>query len=433
MRVIKVCVLAVFAAVLVSPFAVTRSVEGQAATEAPADFDTFNSNGFTDNTTFAADKDVFEEVEGTGNGLGPIYNALSCRECHQNPISGGISQITEFRAGHDDQFGNFVAATVTINDGNTTIANRSLINDRAICPGIVTDANGVQHNFLQTNLQERCPGAENVRTFRTTTNTLGDGFVECIDSNTLNNISLSQPGQSGGQIQGLFIQVPVNEANNALRGGRFGWKNQHASLLSFAGDAYLNEMGITNRFNPTDVTSVCDTVPDPEDQTGTDGLADIDHFARFMRATKAPSRDLALAATSDAIAGQNIFNSIGCAICHVTTITTAPAGTVINGGAFTVPAALGNMNIHPYGDFLLHNVGTGDGIVQNGGPSSQNEMRTAPLWGSQTRDRLMHDGESLTRNDAILRHAGEATFVINNYRALSTTQKNQLVTFINSL
>jgi CxxC motif-containing protein (DUF1111 family) len=297
----------------------------------------------------------------------------------------------------------------------------------------VTDANGVQHNFLQTNIQERCPGAENVRTFRTTTNTLGDGFVECIDSNTLNNISLNQPGQSGGNIQGLFIQVPVNEANNVLRGGRFGWKNQHASLLSFAGDAYLNEMGITSRLDPTEVTGICDTVPDPEDHADAQGLADIDHFARFMRATKAPSRDLALAATSDAITGQNIFNSIGCAICHVPTITTAPAGTVINGGAFTVPAALGNKNIHPFGDFLLHDVGTGDGIVQNGGPASQNRMRTAPLWGVRTRDRLMHDGESLTRNDAILRHFGEANFVINNYLNLSTTQKNQLITYINSL
>jgi len=98
-----------------------------------------------------------------------------------------------------------------------------------------------------------------------------------------------------------------------------------------------------------------------------------------------------------------------------------------------VPAALGSKVIHPYSDFLLHNVGTGDGIVQNGPSDTANKMRTPPLWGVRTRDRLMHDGESLTRNDAILRHAGEATFVINNYRNLSTTQKNQLITFLNSL
>jgi CxxC motif-containing protein (DUF1111 family) len=424
----------VFAAALVSPFAFTRAALGDAATEAPADYDAFNSNGLTDQATFLADKTKFEEIEQTGNGLGPTYNAQSCRECHQNPISGAISQVTELRCGHEDSQGNFVNPTIFINDGQDSIPNRSLVNDRAICPGIVTDAHGGQHDFRQTNIQERVPGSENIRTFRTSLNTVGDGFVEAIDSNTLVAIANQERNESGGRINPLVIQVPVFESPGKTRVARFGWKNQMASLLSFSSDAYLNEMGISNPLNPTDVTTVCKVTTDPEDTPDPgDGLADIDHFARFMRALKAPSRDLALAATPDARAGQQIFNSIGCAICHVPSITTAPAGTVINGGAFTVPAALGNKIIHPFGDFLLHNVGTGDDIVQNGGQASADYMRTAPLWGVRTRDRLMHDGESLTRNDAILRHAGEATFVINNYKNLSTTQKNQLITFINSL
>jgi len=436
MKTLKIAVLLLFAAALVVPFAFTSSVEGQSATEAPAGMDTLTNN-FVSQATHELDRAEFEQVEGIPDGLGPIYNAQSCRECHQNTVTGGISQVTELRAGHNDFFGNFVAATLTINDGATTIANRSLINDRAICPGVVTDANGnIIFNFPNTNIQERVPGAENIRTFRTSLNTLGDGFVECVDSNSLVAIANSQPGQSGGQIAGQFIQVPVLESNNAVRGGRFGWKNQHASLLSFSADAYLNEMGITSRLQPTDVTSVCDTVADPEDHQidgRPAGFQDIDAFAEFMRASKAPSRDSQLAATSDAQAGSALFDQIGCAICHVRNITTAPAGTVINQGAFTVPPALGNKIIHPFGDFLLHNVGTGDGIVQNGGQSTANKMRTAPLWGMRTRDRLMHDGETLTRNEAILRHAGEANFVINNYIFLSTTQKNQLITFLNSL
>jgi len=423
MKLLKLFVFLVFAAVVALPFGFVQNVSGQAPTEAPADYDIINSNGFTTNAVFAADLDVFSEEDTPANGLGPVYNSTSCKNCHQQPIAGGISQITELRCGHEDGNGNFVNPSITINDGATTIPNRSLVNDRSVCPGILTDANGVQHNFLQTNIQERVPGTENIRTFRTTLNLLGDGFVEAVDSNTLVALANSEFNQSGGRINPLVIQVPVAEANNAVRVGRFGWKNQQASLLSFASDAYLNEQGITNRFNPTDVTSVCDIAADPEDTTGSDGLADIDHQARFMRALKAPSRDNALAATSDAVTGKNLFISIGCAICHVQTLTTAPAGTVINGGAFTVPAALGNKNIHPFGDFLLHNVGTGDDIVQNGGQASADFVRTAPLWGSRTRDRLMHDGESLTRNDAILRHAGEANFVINNYLNLSTTQQ----------
>jgi CxxC motif-containing protein (DUF1111 family) len=404
-------------------------VLSQSSSQAPTGFSTPTlnenpgsqsvSNGFPEpaGDTFANDQSHFEEQDGVDNGLGPIFNAQSCVSCHQNPVTGGISQVTELRVGHQDANGNFANPSITINDGQSTVPNRSLVNDRAICP----------------QAQERTPGTETIQTFRTSLNTLGDGFVEAIDSNTLLAIANNQPSQSGGRIAGEFIQVPVLEAPGQIRGGRFGWKNQQASLLSFASDAYLNEQGITNRLNKTDSTNVCKTTTDPEDGTDSLGLADIDHFAIFMRATKAPPVDSVLLATSDAQTGQQLFSAIGCNICHLTSITTAPTGTVINGGAFTVPAALGSKVIHPYSDFLLHNVGTGDGIVQNGPPDTANKMRTAPLWGSRTRDRLMHDGESLTRNDAILRHAGEATAVINNYRSLSTNQKNQLITFLNSL
>jgi CxxC motif-containing protein (DUF1111 family) len=301
---------------------------------------------------------------------------------------------------------------------------------------MVADASGVSHDFQQTNIQERVPGAEYVRAFRRTTNVLGDGFVEAIDDATLVRISNTQPGESRGAVHGLVIRVPVSEANGATRVGRFGWKNQHASLLSFASDAYLNEMGITNRFNPTEVTSTCDMVADPEDAQVTGrpaGFTDIDAFAEFIRSTRPILRDQKLAATTDARAGEQIFSSIGCSICHVTSITTAPAGTVINGGTLTVPGALGNQIIHPYSDFLMHDVGTGDGIVQNGGRESQYRLQTPPLWGLRFRDRLMHDTLSLTRNEAILRHGGEAHFVINNYRRLDTGRKNQLITFLNSL
>ncbi|PYV33070.1 MAG: hypothetical protein DMG09_23005 [Acidobacteria bacterium] len=392
-----------FVAAFIVP--VKTMVEGQSASEAPAGFDN-QTNGFTTQAVFDANKDAFEERETIEDGLGPVYNAQSCAECHQNPVTGGISQVTEIRAGHNDASGNFVDAP-----------GGSLINDRAI----------------DASIQERVPGAEDIRAFRTSLNTLGDGFVECVDSNTLLAIAFAQPSQSGGRISGRFIQVPLLEAPGSVRGGRFGWKNQHASLLSFSADAYLNEMGITSPLQPTENTSLgrsvaaFDQVPDPENRE------DVGRFAGFIRATKAPPRDEALAATFDAQEGSRLFDQIGCNICHVRTITTAPAGSVINGGQFTVPPALGNKKIHPFGDFLLHDVGTGDGIVQNGGQSTKNELRTAPLWGVRTRGRLMHDGESLTRNEAILRHAGEASGVINAYRFLSTTQKSRLITFLSSL
>ena len=234
-------------------------------------------------------------------------------------------------------------------------------------------------------------------------------------------------------IQGEAIQVPVLEAPGQTSVGKFGWKDQDPTILSFSGDAYLNEMVVSNRLKPKDVTSVCKVTSDPEDTPDALGLADIDHFAQFIRGTLAPPRDKVLAATPDAVAGQYLFNSVGCVTCHVSTLTTAAPGTVINGGVYTVSAALGNKAFHHYGDFLLHNVGTGDGIVQAGRADTADKLRTVPLWGLHIKSRFMHDSASATLNDAIQRHAGEARGVIANFNSLTSAQQQQLLTFLKSL
>ena len=129
----------------------------------------------------------------------------------------------------------------------------------------------------------------------------------------------------------------------------------------------------------------------------------------------------------------HLFDRIGCTACHVPSITTAPPGTLIDGGAFTVPAALGNKIIHPYSDFLLHDIGTGDGIVQAGPQDTANKLRTAPLWDLRMRPRFMHDLRSLTLRNAIERHDGEAEHVIGRFQDLTETQKQQVLTFLESL
>src|SRR6266702_3882114 len=239
------------------------TVESQSATDAPTGMDTL-TNGFVTQAVHDGDRATFEERDIVTDGLGPIYNAQSCAECHQNPVTGGISQISELRAGHNDANGNFVPATLTINDGGglagVTIANRSLINQRATCPGVVTDTttHAIIYNHPNEQAQERVPGAETVRARRMTTNLLGLGFVESISNTTLQNIPNGQPSGMKGQL----TVVPVAEAPGQFRNGRFGWKDQDASLLSFAGGAYLNEQGIINRLNRTEVTTLCDDVPD---------------------------------------------------------------------------------------------------------------------------------------------------------------------------
>jgi len=444
----------------VPPIGTEPDVPPGGTAEALAAFDT-TSNGFTDTATFAADLEEFEGVETIADGLGPVYNAQSCRECHQTPGTGGASQVTEFRAGHRDAQGRFVAPRVPIARGTAFIEGRTLINDRAICP------NGA---FPDEEIQEHVPDIDTIRTFRLSLPVLGDGLVEAIPDDLLRGLSERQCKETQGQICGLVVEVPVLEAEGKYRIGRFGWKNQQASLLSFAADAYLNEMGITSRLQPDEATTICDTVKDPEDNPPAEPsraaraqartksatasaaaaeapVADIDRFARFMRASKAPPRDTTLAVTDPAKRGSQQFDKVGCATCHVRTLVTAPEGHKINGGQLAVPAALASRVFHPFGDFLLHDVGTGDGIevsvlehhgrkyayMQEQMSPTTNRIRTAPLWGLRTRSRLMHDGESPTLRDAIKRHRGEANDARRRFDMLNEQEQADLLTFLQSL
>ncbi|HEV7474272.1 MAG TPA: di-heme oxidoredictase family protein [Pyrinomonadaceae bacterium] len=444
MKLMKVLALVLFAAALALPMWLANSVESQAVAEAPTtdmDAKTPNDlfNGFgalgtpidecvadpvpptaRGNGRFEDNKFIFSERETVDDGLGPTYNDVGCVECHQSVDIGAFSQAMEFRAGH-------------------------------ITNGLFVDAPGgqlIHARGTDSDIVEHITTAETVKAFRLVTSTLGDGFVECISNTDLQNTVNAQPAAQ----RGTLTQVPVVEANNALRFGRFGWKAQHASLLSFAGDAYLNEMGITNKFDGTagrsstdpnagTTENPCSTaegvvnctglpfdpVADPEDDGG-----DVLAFADFMAATRAPGRQNPIPAA--ATRGDSLFTAVGCAVCHTRQFTTAPAGTLINGGAFTVPTALGNKIIHPFSDFALHNIGTGDGIVQNAGQATANQMRTAPLWGIRARNRLMHEGLNITVFDSIQLHAGQATTARNNFNnALSAGQRSDLIAFVLSL
>src|SRR6267143_3010918 len=135
----------------------------------------------------------FEQRQVIADGLGPVYNAQGCVECHQNPVTGAISQVSELRAGHKDGYGNFVDAP-----------GGSLINDRAV----------------DASIQERVPDAEKIRALRMSLNVLGDGFIEAVDSSTFLAIAAAQPVQSLGQVAGQAIYVPVLESYGAMSVGR---------------------------------------------------------------------------------------------------------------------------------------------------------------------------------------------------------------------
>lgn len=401
------------------------------ATEAPTGFDGA-SNGFAeefcanqddlvdspnspmipaDECNLEAAEEEFTGPETVADGLGPIFNAAGCGECHTaNPmfdpdnferkLVGATSAIMEKRAGRFDGFSFFEHP------------GGSLIQDRSIRP----------------HEQERVLPGHNVIALRSTISIMGDGFVEAIAQQTLEAIAFFQPAAQRGQV----IRVPVLEKPGTTRVGRFGHKAQQASLVSFSADAYLNEMGITSPLEPNENTSNGTPVDDPVPGVDDEGV-DVELFALFMRSTKAPPVDATIAGTPDAQAGSQIFDQIGCAVCHTRNIATGPPGGLMNGGALKITNALGDKIIHPFSDFLLHDVGTGDGIVQNGGPATRNKIRTAALWGLRARGRFMHDALSFSVEDAIRRHANQAASARNQFNALSGANRRRLLTFLSSL
>lgn len=419
--------LRIWVCVWASALAIAVGLPGQVSTQssitdAPTGFD-LESNGFAEEfcanqdalvsspnspmipageCSFEAAVEEFTGPEGVEDGLGPVFNAAGCGECHATPVLGGSSQVAERRAGTFNGF-RFLEHP-----------GGSLIHDRA------TDA----------SIQEVVLPSSNVFTFRASQSIRGDGFVEAISNTTLADIAAAQPSSMRGQV----IQVPVLERPGTNRSGRFGWKAQHASLVSFSADAYLNEMGITSPLQPIENTSngnpvdQHDTVPEPDD----DGV-DVELFALFMRSTKAPPRDPVRAAQPDALAGSTLFNQLGCATCHTRQLVTAPPNAVVNGGALIVTRALGNKRIRPFSDFLLHDIGTGDGIVQNGGGSTRNKVRTAALWGLRARGRFMHDFQSQNLTDAIQRHDNQAAGARNGFNSLDSSDRQRLIAFLLSL
>jgi CxxC motif-containing protein (DUF1111 family) len=413
MRAIVSAAVVFLAVLLTAPGMLSQS----GPTEAPPGFD-LNGNGFlqefcgnqaaltdspnspeipADECNRDAATEEFTGPESVADGLGPIFNAAGCGECHLVPILGGGSQITEKRAAR------FVNGLFTEHPGG------SLIQDRA--------NSGAR--------QETVFAGHNVVAQRASIPVLGVGFVEAISNTTLTNIRSAQPSAQ----RGTLINVPVFERPGTARIGRFGWKAQQASLVSFSADAYVNEMGITSPLQPDEPTSNGSPVNDPVPGLDDEGV-DVELFALFMRDSKVPPRG---PINSDVTAGSTLFNQIGCSVCHTRDYVTASPGTLINGGAMRVSRALGNKIIHPFSDFMLHDVGTGDGIVQNGGAGSRNQIRTPALWGLRTRGRFMHDALTFSLTDAINRHGNQGSAARSAFNALSTTNKNRLLAFLLSL
>jgi CxxC motif-containing protein (DUF1111 family) len=345
---------------------------------------------------FIEGREEFEEDETPEQGLGPVFNATSCAACHASPAIGGDSNILETRFGRMDgkKFDPMPYA------GGSLIQTEGL--DTHDCRG------------------EEVPQDATIRAKRKSTPLFGLGLVDHVPDATLQQLARDQQ-RSAPAVAGK-ASIVRDAATGQLRVGRFGWKAQVATLVTFSADAYLNEMGITSPIFPTenapggDMAALdrCDRVPGLED----DGSG-VAAFADFMTMLAPPPRG---SITPGAQKGALLFERAGCAICHVPQLTTGPSAI----------AALDRVTFAPFSDFLLHDMaGLGDGIEQ--GAAGRTEMRTAPLWGLRVRSRFLHDGRASTLEGAIREHAGQGSAARAAFEALSKADAADLIAFLRSL
>jgi Di-haem oxidoreductase, putative peroxidase len=358
----------------------------------------------------------FDHQLSNAEGLGPTFNDTGCSQCHSGPKTGGASDIFVTRFGK-------TAVGMTPFDPLANLGGSLL-----------------QAHAIDEQCQEVIPVEATVTAHRETPSVFGAGLVEAIPDSVLLGLQNSPPPNVSGTAHILqLLEDPFGRSHV----GRFGWKAQVATMLSFSGDASLNEMGLTNALVGTEnapngnqaLLAQFDLVADPEDHPDGEGFTRIQRMTDFQRFLAPPPQT-----PKSGMAGEAIFNSIGCANCHVPSYTTGSAPE----------AALSNKVIRPYSDFLLHDMGhgLGDGIVQ--GYGTEREMRTSSLWGVSARapGELLHDGRatggSAEQNidTAILDHASdadlptelsEARFAKQAYLALTSTQKAQLAAFLMSL
>ena len=380
--------------------------------------DPFSGLSTTLQTQFVAGQQNFESVETIAGGLGPVFNNNSCAACHSTPAVGGGSTTLETRYG---------TVTNGVFDPLTQYGG-SLIHSQGI--GLYNGVNFVGEIVPQPPAVPGGPAT--IVAKRRTTPLFGLGLVGAVPNSTFQAIAeLEQQltPETAGRVNVVSDVFADGQAPQQFA-GRFGWKCQHGTLFGFAGDAYLNEMGITTPLVPDEncpqdptegylancallAANPASSNPNEPDNN------DLTQFTEFMTLLAPPPQ---LALTAQAKRGAVTFAAIGCANCHLPALETGPN---------SIPQ-LNQVAFFPFSDFLLHDMGAlGDGIAQSG--AGQTEMRTAPLWGVRVLTSFLHDGRASTLSQAILAHAGQGQAARNNFANLSATHQADLVAFLNSL
>jgi CxxC motif-containing protein (DUF1111 family) len=405
----------------------------------------------TDPVRFQDALDNFAQEEDINDGLGPTFNERACGNCHTTPVVGGSGIQVERRFGRVTNGVFFGFDRAPDNEGGTL---RQLSSNDPYVNGTTT---------CTVPLDKEAPTANIHNVGRRTLPLFGLGLVDAMPDSWFDALAANEPAGTRGVVLRAIPQFPdsrdPNQSLTRQRVARFGIKDQQTNLVSFSGDAYVNEMGITTQscFKGTSILAFAsenypNNVSPPAGCNGGDlakpqttpGVPvetddavgdctnldetqdDLDNF-RFFMEHLAPPPQAALDPLT-ALVGTFLFSAVGCADCHSSQAFVTPRAP-FNG----VP---GNFTFFPFSDFLVHDMGSlGDGIGNTGDSVAiTRRMRTAPLWGVRFNTQLLHDGRAATVRDAIVAHDGQGLVAKLVFSLLlSPGEQDILVRYVNAL
>lgn len=314
---------------------------------------------------------LFATVYTPTQGLGPLFNETSCVGCHNTPSPGGTGP-----------------------DGLSTVLRVGKLSSSGFDPligrgGPVARAHSIAELGASCPLAPGVPAGANVTSVRNAPQLFGDGAMDAIPDAVITAGAIARDG----------VQGRPNLVNGRV--GRFGWKADTATLTQFVGEAFRNELGMTNPVAPLDLVppGVCGGGGSSGPKVDVGAVNDVVAFIDNLPRPQPGSGDA------------SVFETVGCASCHV--------------------ANLGGVPL--YSDLLLHDMGGAldDGVVQGG--AAGHDWRTAPLWGLGGRQRFLHDGRARSLDAAIKAHGGEAMQAVQRYTALSETDRSALIAFLGRL
>jgi CxxC motif-containing protein (DUF1111 family) len=344
---------------------------------------------------FQEGREVFRRVFTPETGLGPLFNADACGECHENPVVGGSGDEVELHVARLRPDG---VCDPLADQGGFVIQQH-------VTPAL--------HAALGID-SEPVPAAATGRANRSTPDLFGFGLLDAVPDSEI--LALADPDDRNHDgISGR----PNRFVDGRL--GRFGRKAFVPTLREFTQGAFVIEQGITNPAVPTEesiggaaIPPGVDPVPEPEI-----GAAEVERCVDFVRFLAPPPH---LPLDTEGGRGKLIFGTIGCAACHVPALTTGDSPV----------AALRHRRVEAYTDLLLHDMGAARADICLG-EASPSEFRTEPLMGLRLMTTFMHDGKAKTVEEAIALHGGEAAPARDRFMRLTALERAALLRFLSSL